>query len=146
MASSKATRHRHDYYPIAWAARGWDDEDYPTMRRPGVEGQLKAWLKEHGRSRPRGFYPPRMNDPVLWHCRTCIDTIDYVEAFKLKMLDSIEAPPPDEERRMIDDRLYERSYKYSGMRWPMAEMTCCRNCRTLHVPGDLCDIAPLRKP
>lgn len=138
-------KHKHSYYPIAWAERGWDDDDYPTMRRPGTEGDLKAWLKEHGRARPRDFYPPRKDDPVLWQCRTCIDTIDYVEAFRLKMLDSIDTPPPKEERVVLDDRLYVLKHEHSGYRPPRGDILFCRNCRALHTDSDFCDIAPLVK-
>lgn len=136
-------KHKHDYYPFAWAERGWDDDDYPTMRRPGVKGDLAAWLKEHGRARPRGFYPPRKDDPVLWQCRTCIDTIDYVEAFRLKMLDSIQPAPAKEDRLVLDDRLYVMKHERSDWEWPKADIQYCRNCRALHTKDDFCDIAPL---
>ena len=114
------------------------------MRRPGVEGAYKAWLKEHGRSRPRGFYPPRKDDPILWQCRTCIDTIEYVEAFKLKLLDNIEAPPAKEERVVLDDRLYVLKHEHSGYEAPRSkDFQFCSTCRSLHGDDDFCDIAPL---
>lgn len=133
-------KHKHDYYPIAWAQRGWEDADFPTMRRPGVKGPLAEWLKQNGRARPRGFYPPRKDDPVLWHCRSCIDTIDYTEAFKLKLLDHIESAPAKEDRAVLDDRLYVLRHKHSGYVWPMANIRVCWNCRTLHAKGGLCSI------